>query len=696
MVQWQNVTDMLLAQTEPKDKKQRQKEIDNCWVVLCDNYGWDNTQEVKTQLAPKIREMEKKAHSKLRRHVEGKDNVKWYSAGKHGSEENNLRKDLRIWTRVALTATALSPEKTQRGERKKEVSSSKVEERKEIEKGSIQATPSAPPSDKSNPASLYPVLTQPPPYAPPNQHPPQQQVVMQINSGEVDVDMGEITDSVRKLSEEMLGLKKIVSIEMGKALNTLDRSVEKEEECMRPYLRKIETSEEYELDNESMQSEEGQQNKAVKVQINGEMIIEEPKEPVAHRTRTRVEHRDTGREHSENRDSVRLTFEPMNQLMRTTMQAPLLHKPGGNPQYQPWSHSDMTAIASKLPPITSGGSRWLSKLTALCHGTDLALGDLRCLWGQILTASQMRNLELDAKTEIYANETPFTRVSTDIGKALRRLYPVPPTVYQNIKFRIKPGETGAAYYFRCAAEWEQMVEENSLNNPITRDIFRTAVMTGAPNGVKQVMENNPDIPVASNEVWERHLVHHIDRAVDKVTKEEEELEKVKTQLLKLQLEKAKGEGVTKKAKQMPQRHHPRDPYEGPPYSGSPFGGPPTAPNAQHFAPPWGQNFNQRQGTPWRGNRGRQGGSGRGGQSRSVCYVCGQYDHWARDCPQAPQNQGQYNGPPAGGWGPRGGGSGGRGRGPQTPHNPGQHLSPPSNLQAPMHPTWGPEGGAEEC
>ncbi len=47
-----------------------------------------------------------------------------------------------------------------------------------------------------------------------------------------------------------------------------------------------------------------------------------------------------------------------------------------------------------------------------------------------------------------------------------------------------------------------MVEQNSLNNPITRDIFRSAVMSGAPNGVKQAMEGNPDIPVATNEVWE--------------------------------------------------------------------------------------------------------------------------------------------------------------------------------------------------
>ncbi len=113
-----------------------------------------------------------------------------------------------------------------------------------------------------------------------------------------------------------------------------------------------------------------------------------------------------------------------------------------------------------------------------------------------------------------------------------------------------------------------MVEQNSLNNPITRDIFRSAVMSGAPNGVKQAMEGNPDIPVATNEVWERHLVFHIDRTVDKLHKDEEELEKTKNQLLKLQLDLARASGP-KKTKQMSQHSvsEPTDPSPVPPYFG---------------------------------------------------------------------------------------------------------------------------------
>ncbi len=63
---------------------------------------------------------------------------------------------------------------------------------------------------------------------------------------------------------------------------------------------------------------------------------------------------------------------------------------------------------------------------------------------------------------------------------------------------------------------------------------------------------------------------------------------------------------------------------------------------------------------------------------------------------AQQREGQFTRPPAGGWGPRRGGPGGRGRRPYASQYPGQRHPSPANLQAPMHPTWGPEGDAGDC
>ncbi len=98
----------------------------------------------------------------------------------------------------------------------------------------------------------------------------------------------------------------------------------------------------------------------------------------------------------------------------------------------------------------------MNKLMALCHGTTLAVGDLRCLLGQIFTVSQMRAFEEDAGMSNTQNNLPYTAVCTSVGSTLRKQFPTPPTTYQNIKFRIKPGEAGAGYYFRCAAVWGQL------------------------------------------------------------------------------------------------------------------------------------------------------------------------------------------------------------------------------------------------
>ncbi len=88
----------------------------------------------------------------------------------------------------------------------------------------------------------------------------------------------------------------------------------------------------------------------------------------------------------------------------------------------------------------SGGGRWLNKLMALCHGTTLAVGDLRCLLGQIFTVSQMRAFEEDAGMSNTQNNLPYTAVCTSVGSTLRKQFPTPPTTYQNIKFRIKPDQ----------------------------------------------------------------------------------------------------------------------------------------------------------------------------------------------------------------------------------------------------------------
>lgn len=108
-----NVCEMMLAQTEPKDKKRIEKELNVCWTELCDNFGWGkNADEGKGLVLFKIRTMEKRAHNMWHRHSEEK--VKWLNKRKHEAENGDMHKILRMWTRIATVATALNSGKKKR------------------------------------------------------------------------------------------------------------------------------------------------------------------------------------------------------------------------------------------------------------------------------------------------------------------------------------------------------------------------------------------------------------------------------------------------------------------------------------------------------------------------------------------------------------------------------------------------------
>lgn len=71
------------------------------------------------------------------------------------------------------------------------------------------------------------------------------------------------------------------------------------------------------------------------------------------------------------------------------------------------------------------------------------------------------------------------------------------------------------------------------------------MLAGAPISVKQAMENNLDIPGATDAVWERQLRGQL--------RKRRKWKKTKAQLLKLQLEEAKSKLAPKKSKQMTQQ-----------------------------------------------------------------------------------------------------------------------------------------------
>ncbi len=96
-------------------------------------------------LASKIRAMEKRAHVRLKRHVEGKNSINWLSNSKYSNQEEEYRTEVRLWTRIALTATALSPTKKGGGEHVKAEKSEKgVTKKSGSTQGSSSSSSSSP------------------------------------------------------------------------------------------------------------------------------------------------------------------------------------------------------------------------------------------------------------------------------------------------------------------------------------------------------------------------------------------------------------------------------------------------------------------------------------------------------------------------------------------------------------------------
>ncbi len=77
LAQWGNVVDMLVAQSEPKNHKKEKKIWENKWSQMCIENGWDDPDKNLEPLAPKVRNMEKRAHMRFKKHVEGKGKTNW-------------------------------------------------------------------------------------------------------------------------------------------------------------------------------------------------------------------------------------------------------------------------------------------------------------------------------------------------------------------------------------------------------------------------------------------------------------------------------------------------------------------------------------------------------------------------------------------------------------------------------------------
>ncbi|XP_039981909.1 uncharacterized protein LOC120789317 [Xiphias gladius] len=322
-------------------------------------------------------------------------------------------------------------------------------------------------------------------------------------------------------------------------------------------------------------------------------------------------------------------------------QAPLTVTPGHRDRYKPFTIGDLQSIVDKLPPVSEGGNMWLSKLDSLTAGQTLALGDFRAVAARCMTPGDLRDVEYDAGTSRIPDENPFTTNSTKIGTAMRTKFPLPNAAAMP-KMRWDCKQNPREYINEAKELWVKHTGCCPGNQGSQTEWFRQAVLKGVPDTAQQKMRDNPDMLGCESHVWEKHLIHYLTAAQDKNQQDQDELQDLKAQLLKLQLNEARQKVSDKKKNKGDQQAKLLMATQVEPESWDSGNG--QAYPDLYPTPPWGPQPSRGGGRPYRGRGGSLRGGFRGNMGRGsyggnrACFICGDPNHWVRDCPCKPRPQ----------------------------------------------------------
>ncbi|XP_058495263.1 uncharacterized protein LOC131466123 [Solea solea] len=377
-------------------------------------------------------------------------------------------------------------------------------------------------------------------------------------------------------------------------------------------------------------------------------------------------------------------------------------------QYKPLSFTDVTALACQLPALTGGGAIWLHKFGALTSGILLSAGDISSILSRCCSSTQLMPLRAACPWLVADPSVPLTAAMLQtLREAIREHFPTPTVTYAELSYTPQPAESPSAFLARAEEDFVSKTGENPMQSPMAASLFRSAVIKGMPEPVKNSMVENPDLPTADHSRWCSHLKHHLQKYSDRAGSHEDKMEKLKNELLALQVQSAKQEASqSKKHKAVTQApvqaeyvqtepapttytpYVPQPPWPGTGHTGWDFDPPQVQSHMQMYS---GRsvycNRNGRQmyagrgynnNNALRGSNGPPGGRGgmqQGGwnqdQGSVQCWSCGEYGHISTGCPRKRRQQGRggYGPPPFHPQGPPPPGP------PQHPQHPNQNLAP---------------------
>lgn len=364
---------------------------------------------------------------------------------------------------------------------------------------------------------------------------------------------------------------------------------------------------------------------------------------------------------------------------------PLLARKGHD-QYVPWTFMDMVGLAGRLPELTEGANKWILTLEESTGGFQLALGDIKALLmhvaGKHVTVEIFTSARLPALgIENALDPVPFGLHRNDVWKELRKQFPEKMDASKLEGEVLKDDESPSKFLRLFQRTWREETGSQWNANIATENIFKMMVKKAMPQEVQKRLDTVVGLAKMPWELYEEHIVHHVERCRKEKQQLEEQEKQVCTKLTQLQLgeltEKKKNKGKIQapvvSAAELPSREAPFYEQEvavqGPaiPHPSNSAGQevqtlrfPPLQVTVDvqpsgggHVNQQWttyrpqvelgqGRGRGAQRGTPvpTRGGRGRAQGAPPG-QSPYIppelfrCYGCGQLGHIHRVCPTNP-------------------------------------------------------------